>query len=51
VMWMPIPILNPFWWAQACQPHCGPHNCGPRIPESCHESPQTPPPRHDGGID
>jgi hypothetical protein len=50
VMCLPIPVLNPFWWVQACQPpqHCRPH-CGPRIPECCHEHPYTPSPGHPVG--
>lgn len=54
VMLLPIPIINPFWWADSChQRPCGPtipeccheqHPCGPTTPEYCHEdSDQMPP--------
>jgi hypothetical protein len=33
VMMLPIPFLNPFWWAETCHPR----PCGPSIPECYHE--------------
>ena len=33
VMMLPIPIFNPFWWAEACHPR----PCGPSIPECYRE--------------
>jgi hypothetical protein len=39
VMMVPIPFLNPFWWADSCHPH----TCGPSIPQ-CYQEGSDPAP-------
>jgi hypothetical protein len=39
VMMVPIPVFNPFWWADTCHPRA----CEPSMPECCHERPDPPP--------
>jgi hypothetical protein len=38
VMMVPIPIFNPFWWAETCHPR----PCGPSIPEDYDVRPERP---------
>lgn len=45
MMLLPIPFINPFWWADSCHQR----SCGPAMPECCHEGSDKTPPGHPPG--